>query len=174
MGSATTGGYGGNSGSGSGGGLYAAATGTTAVTLHDALVYNNTAEAGRPGSSGLGYPGDGGTGGSDGGGFGGGVYLNQKASLTFDNISTNTASGGEVDGTTYYKAGTGLYGGTAGNGATGGGGGLYVAGGTVSVISCTVESNIAVGGAGGWSAEPAPRAWVVLAWAGAWMSKAAS
>ena len=79
-------------GSGSGGGLYATATGTAAVTLHGAFLAHNNAEGG------VGAPGgtnffflEGGPGGSSGGGFGGGIYLDQKASLTSDTIQDNVA-----------------------------------------------------------------------------------
>jgi hypothetical protein len=146
----TTGGNGGNSGTGAGGGLYAIATGKVTVTLNGALVSGNTANELRPGGGGTsGASGHGGAGGSYTGAFGGGIFLNQNASLASDIIQANTARAGFQAPGEPSNAGTGVDGGAGGTGGTAGGGGLFVAGGTVKVTSSFIELNQADGTPGG-------------------------
>jgi len=128
--------------------------GAVTVTLNNALVSSNAAGAAQPGNGGKGFPGDSGAGGSYGSTFGGGIYLNQKASMTSDTIESNIARVNVIT----LRRGVGSFnnadspagsGAAGGAGGTGGGGGLYVAGGTVTLTGCFIEHNQAVGSGGG-------------------------
>jgi len=133
-----TGGNGGHGASGQGGGLY---VGSGTVTVMSTTFSGNTARGGQGGSGGAGGSGyiaavfGGGMGGTGiatgGGGTGSG--------------GTGSGSGGH-GGTGINTAGPG---GNGGNGAAGQGGGLYISGGTVTLINDTVAGNTAqVGPAG--------------------------
>jgi hypothetical protein len=164
--------------SASGGGLYVAG-GT--VTLTNDTFNGNTALGGKGGHGGHGtahftangvkvIPG--GSGGSGGGASGGGLYVADGGIVTLTNVSFgpngtfggNTARGGAggtggaggvvQHGTRNHPTnGVVIPGGTAGSGGAGSGGGLYVAGGTVTLNNDTVASNNAKGGAGGEGAR---------------------
>jgi hypothetical protein len=127
-------------GSGAGGGIYSGGL----LTLQGSTIQNNQALGGQGGT----YRGSFG-----GNGLGGGLYVaGGTSSLSNVNLFANTAQGG--------AGGDGVLGGgpeagkhppgfAAGNGGNGFGGGLYVAGGTVSLLNSTVDYNSAQGGAGG-------------------------
>jgi hypothetical protein len=115
-----------------------------ALTLQSCIIQNNQAVGGQ-----------GGRGFAGGGAQGGGVFVaGGTASLNNVVLSSNTALGGAggdgvptyFNGDTYEK----LPGGPGGNGL---GGGLFAAGGTVSLRNCTVDYNVAQGGAGGQSVD---------------------
>jgi hypothetical protein len=150
---------GGNGGNGLGGAVYVAA-GTVIMTSDTWSA--NTAQGGRGGDGGGGYTDDynwttyGGNGGDGGSGRGGAVYVvDGTVNVNSDSLSANTAQGGRGgDGgvgynTGFYSPPYGGNGGNGGNGESGLGGGLYVAGGTVTLTSATVSSNGAWAGAGG-------------------------
>lgn len=84
-------------------------------------------------------------------GFGGGVYVGGgSAGLTGVTLADNTAKGGAGgDAYTFYYRGR-LYSVPAGTGGTGAGGGLYARTAAVTLASCTVSGNKAVGGTGGY------------------------
>src|SRR5579884_3513090 len=86
--------------------------------------------------------------------FGGAIYANTTtatslSSTATDTIQSNFARGGYYDNGVSDSAGFNFNNGAGGAGGTAGGGGLFVAGGTVTVTSCVIESNEAVGGNGG-------------------------
>ena len=117
------GGVGGNGENAAGGGLYVAA-GT--VDLTNSTLSDNTAAGGAGGTG-----GKGGIGGKGGDGDG-------EAGFTSRQTHVSGFSGG--------RGGTGGPGGTGGEGF---GGGLYVGGGTLSVLNTTIAGNEANGGLGG-------------------------
>src|SRR5262245_48943489 len=148
---------GGNGGSGLGGAVYVAA-GTVIMTGN--TLSANTAQGGRGGRGGDAvadeYSGDvhAGDGGHGGSGLGGAVSVAAGTVIMTGNTwSANTAQGGSGgDGGWAYDQS--LYGnlGHPGNGGTGGpgfGGGLYLAGGTVTLTGAAVSSNSALAGSGG-------------------------
>jgi hypothetical protein len=94
-----------------------------------------------------------------GNGFGGGLYVaGGTATLTNVTLSSNTAQGGAGgDGILLHDPDSHKLFPTAGNnGGNGFGGGLYAAGGTVSLHGSTVAQNTAAGGAGGHGPRGAP------------------
>jgi hypothetical protein len=127
-------------GSGAGGGIYSGG----ALTLQGGTIQNNQAFGGQGGTYLDSFGGN---------GIGGGLYVaGGSASLSTVTLSANTAQGGDgadgvVDGSP--EAGKHPPGFAAGNGGNGFGGGLYAAGGTVSLLNSTVNSNVAQGGDGG-------------------------
>ncbi len=163
-------GLGGQGGLSNGGGLYVAG-GT--LTLVDSTVSGNMAVGGAGGKGGLGggggsvgsvsiskYTGGlGGGGGRGWSGMGGGLYINNNATVDILNgaIAGNQAVGGAggAGGTggsgPGYSSGTisGGQGGTGGNGSDGVGGGLYLNGGTLTILNSTVAANSAGFGTGG-------------------------
>jgi hypothetical protein len=131
-------------GSGAGGGLYSSGS----LTLQSSSIQNNQAVGGQGPYFGL-----------AGDGLGGGLYVaGGTASLSNVTLYSNTAQGGAGgDGILIRDFDSGKYIPTpGGNGGNGFGGGLYVAGGTVSVSSTSVEHNTAAGGTGGKGARSAP------------------
>ena len=135
---------GGNGGNGSGGGLYVA--GGTVNLEGGTLVQGNQAGGGMGGEANLG-----GLGGNGGNASGGGLYVaGGTVNLTNITLSNNGATGG-------WQGGGGIPGGGGlGKGpkpgpqpGNGSGGGLYVAGGTVTLNSDTVEYNTAYDTGGG-------------------------
>jgi hypothetical protein len=128
-------------GNGFGGGLYVA-SGT--ATLTNVSLSSNTAQGGQGATVGSGGGGTGGT------GSGGALEVSGgTVSLTSVTLSSNTAQGGsggdgEVEG--------GTWGSTVGGGGNGGGafgGALQVSGGTVTLTSVALSSNMAHGGNAG-------------------------
>jgi hypothetical protein len=123
-----------------GGGLYSSG----ALTLEGgSLVQSNQALGGQGGRAGKGQ------GGPAGSGFGGGLYVaSGTVTLTSATLSGNTAQGGQGGqggNSTSARFGPGP-GGSGGNGL---GGGLYVAGGVVTLTSSSLSANTAQGGQGG-------------------------
>jgi hypothetical protein len=143
-------------GNASGGALYSSGI----LTIVGSSLKNNTVIGGRgldasqidqssnPGSPYPGLPG--------GSGFGGAVYVGGgTATITSSIITSNTALGGNggegyslVSGTNHNTRG--------GDGGEGFGGGLYAAGGTVTLHTVTVTFNSASGGQGGKGGKGAP------------------
>jgi predicted outer membrane repeat protein len=128
--------------SANGGGLYS--TGG-ALTIAGADIANNQATGGRGGNAGT-SASPGGNGGPAGGGglYASGGFLD----ISDSRIANNQARGG--------RGGDGHSGGRSdtthavgGNGGTGQGGGLYVNGGSVTVASATIASNLGIGGSAG-------------------------
>jgi hypothetical protein len=119
-----------------GGGIYSAGS----LTLTGCTIQKNKA---------IGV--DGGTGQAGGAGLGGGIYVaGGTASLTNVTLSNNTAQGGKGGpaGTiTIPRTGTHHVG--PGPGGNGLGGGMYVAGGSVTLRQCSVTGNSALGGKAG-------------------------
>lgn len=119
--------------------------------IRSTIVNNHAGAGGRGGNGGTG--GRGGIGGRGGrgadGGNGGGVYNTGSLILTSCIFASNTAGGGGDGGNGGSCDAAGL-GGSGGNGGTGGiGGGVYSAG-SLSLSSCTFDSNTAgKGGNGG-------------------------
>jgi hypothetical protein len=138
-GSGGEGGLGGAGGAGAGGGLYIAAGD---VGLSTDIFNNNSAQGGHGGLGGTGGPG--GIGG-DGGRGGGGAFGAHAFAYG--------ANGG--DGGNGGPGGHGGHGGNGGSGSDGGAGGsanggaIYVAGGSVALLSVGFDVNSAVGGQGG-------------------------
>jgi hypothetical protein len=121
---------------GRGGGIYSSGS----LTMQGCTVQSNQAL----GTKFL-YPG------ADGGsGYGGGLYVSGgTASLTNVTIYSNTAQGGDgANGGTICSWDKGCYKVPRGNGGDGFGGGMYVAGGSVSLHNTTVDKNTAKGGSG--------------------------
>jgi hypothetical protein len=130
-----------------GGGIYSGG----ALTLEGGtLVQNNQALGGRGADGdvpGLGTVFNGSAGGD---GLGGGLYVaGGTVTLTSSTLTSNTARGGDGGNGSNSPGGSGFigYGGVGGAGL---GGGLYVAGGTVTLTNDTVSSNSAQGGQGGY------------------------
>src|SRR5262249_38746613 len=88
-----------------------------------------------------------------GNGLGGGLYVaGGTASLSNVTVSSNTAQGGDgSDAGFFYDFDRRAVPVPGGNGGNGLGGGLYAAGGTVSLHGTTVQQNTAAAGAGGKS-----------------------
>jgi hypothetical protein len=152
------GGSGGKGGAGSGGGLDVAG-GT--VTLNNDTLSSNNANGGIGGIGGIGgHPetgspiGIGGGGGNGGAGSGGGLDVaGGTVKLNNDTLSSNNVTGGKGGaGGSGGIFGTGHKGNNGGNGGSGGagsGGGLYLAGGSVTLNNDTLSNNYATGGTGG-------------------------
>jgi hypothetical protein len=127
-------------GNGAGGGIYSGGS----LTLQGCTVQKNQAVGGQGGTF---------TGSFGGNGLGGGLCVaGGTSSLSNVTLFSNTAQGGAgsdgvLDGSP--EAGKNPPGFPAGNGGNGLGGGMYVAGGTVSLRNSTVDYNAALGGAGG-------------------------
>jgi hypothetical protein len=150
--------------SAAGGGIYSSG----ALTLTGGTeVQNNTVTGGQgnggPGAdSGRrdGSPRPAEPGGTGGNGLGGGLYVaGGTATLSGVTLSGNSAAGGQGGAggsgvlSAYKFTLAGANGGTGGNGF---GGGMYVAGGTVTLTGATLTGNTATGGqggAGGWSPD---------------------
>jgi hypothetical protein len=131
-------GNGGNGGNGSGGGLYIG--GGTVNLETGTLVQSNQAVGGGGGD----YRGSG-KGGNAGNGSGGGLYIGGgTVNLTNSTLSHNDVRGGPfgraILPTTVGHTGVGV-GGRFGSSGTGCGGGLYVASGSVTLSSDTVDYN---------------------------------
>jgi hypothetical protein len=149
------GGGGGSGGDAFGGGLDLA---NGIPALSNVTINGNTAHGGSGGKGGGGaifivlVEGGPGNGGSGGTGSGGGVYMAEGSfTLSNETLNGNTAQGG-----TGGAGGFGLYSGSdstsnalGGNGGTGSGGALSVAGGTVTLSNETLNGNTAQGGTGG-------------------------
>lgn len=123
-----------------GGGIYSSGS----LMLQGCTVQNNRALGGNGAS----------TGNSGGDGLGGGLYVRGgTASLTNVRLYANTATGGDgANGGKVFLCdigGCGTFHVNGGNGGNGLGGGMFVAGGTVSLHNTTVDANSAVGGKGG-------------------------
>jgi hypothetical protein len=131
-----------------GGGIYSGG----ALTLQGCTLQNNQALGGQGASAPRGQWG--------GAGLGGGLYVaGGTASLSNVSLLSNTAQGGGGgNGLDVLNVDRGHTHGTpGGNGGNGLGGGLYAAGGTVSLDSSTVTHNTARGGgagSGGHGATP--------------------
>jgi hypothetical protein len=144
-GSAGLNGTGGNAGNGSGGGLYIG--GGTVNLETGTLVQSNQAVGGKGGD----YLGNG-SGGNGGNGSGGGLYIGGgTVNLTNSTLSQNDAVYGPLGRpilpTTVSHTGVGV-GGRFGSSGNGCGGGLYVANGSVTLNSDTVDNNTAGAGTG--------------------------
>jgi hypothetical protein len=127
--------YGG--GAAAGGGIYSSGS----LTLEGGTTVRNNLALGANGLPG-GYSG--------GSGLGGGVYVaSGPATLANVSLTSNTAQGG--NGGQGYASGWERYKvpGFGGSGGGGLGGGLYVAGGAVTLTGITISSNTAQGGNGG-------------------------
>lgn len=114
------------------------------LTLDGVTIQGNTAQ-GYDGFTiwGLGVPG--------GDGLGGGIYSSGALTMTGCNIGNNQAIGGRGGDGGFIQGGAPGEGGPV-PGAPGGnglGGGLYVAGGTVTLLDTAITGNSANGGAGG-------------------------
>jgi hypothetical protein len=169
-GNIATGGAGGNGGiGGNGGGGGTASGGALGVAGGSVSLMNDTFSGNKAngGSGGSGFSsiiigGPGGTGGTGGTASGGGLYVaGGSITLANDTLSGNTATGGPggpggTGGpgglTGYSSAPVSVAGGPGGPGGTGGtasGGGLYVAGGSITLVNDTLSGNTATGGTGG-------------------------
>src|SRR6516165_2444486 len=138
-------GPGGNGGAGSGGGLYVA---SGSVTLTNDTLSSNYAIGGNGGAGGnngtamatsgvLSY--DYGNGGA---GSGGGLYLaGGSVTLTNNTLGSNQALGGSGGPGGFDPAPFTFRGGAGGNGGAGLGGGMYAAGGSVTLTNDTLSSN---------------------------------
>jgi hypothetical protein len=93
-----------------------------------------------------------------GAGLGGGVFVaGGTAAISGTTITANSATGGAGgDGIIGYNSYTGSFVSPAAAGGKGLGGGLYVAGGAVSLHAVTTTSNHAQGGSGGAGVKGAP------------------
>jgi hypothetical protein len=150
----------GKGGTGLGGAMYVAAG--TVIMTNDTMSAN-TAQGGQGGGGGAGetdgeysFDSYGGAGGAGGTGHGGAVYVAAgSVVMTNATMSANTAQGGRGGdggpGYDFYGLPPyfGGHGGNAGNGSSGLGGGVYVAGGTVTLKSSSATSNSALAGTGG-------------------------
>jgi hypothetical protein len=137
----------GNTGqSAAGGGIYS----NGALMLQGCTIQNNQAVGGQGGTFLTGAPG--------GDGFGGGLYVaGGTASLSNVTLYSNTAQGGDGGkGGSGYPVEGHKGGAPGGDGGTGLGGGLYVAAGSVTLSSTTVDQNTAQGGGGGSGAKASP------------------
>ncbi len=122
-----------------GGAIYSQGT----LNLNGVTVQNNEAlgNAGRNAHQGKG--------GNGGNGLGGGLYVaGGSVTLTGVTVTANTAEGGQ-GGHGGYSGSIKGSGGPGGNGGNGSGGGLYVAGGSVTLTGSTLSANTAQGGQGG-------------------------
>jgi len=131
-----------------GGGIYSSGS----LVLENSIIQNNQALGGRGSApycarGGCSSAGDGGS------AFGGGLFISGGTALLTDVVlSDNIAQGGDggdgfrSTGRPCYRCGGGAAGGNGGNGF---GGGLYAAGGTVTLRETIVTSNAAKGGAAG-------------------------
>ncbi len=121
-----------------GGGIYSSG----ALTLEGGTQVQNNQALG--GQGGPGRPG-----GNGGNGLGGGLYVaGGTATVTSATLTANTAqggSGGHGLASTSVKFGAGA----GGNGGNGLGGGLYAAGGTVTLTNSSLSANSAQGGQAG-------------------------
>ncbi len=122
------------------------------VGLSTSTLANNNVQAGNGGSGGSGLFG--GNGGRGGNAFGGGFYVAAgNASLSNDTLANNNAQGGKGGNGFGGDIRSGVIfadvGGRGGNGGNAFGGGLYVATGSVSLLSDTLANNNADGGNGG-------------------------
>src|SRR6516225_8011232 len=141
-----------------GGAIYSSGT----LALGGVTVKSNQAVGSNGAAAGL--PGAAGGNGADA--CGGGIYVaGGTVTLTNDTLSSNKAVGGNggegsVNSITSSAGGAGSNGvvtGPGGNGGAGSGGGLYLAGGSVTLTNNTLSSNQAVGGSGGPGGfDPAP------------------
>jgi hypothetical protein len=144
---------GGPGGNGYGGGVYLAA-GTTSID--NSTVTGNSALGGAGGGGAAGAVGTGkqttpvaSDGGPGGNGYGGGVYLAAgTASIDNSTVTGDSALGGVGGAGISAKSGKSAVS-RGGAGGAGLGGGLYAAGGTLTVHGTTVTSDTATGGAGG-------------------------
>jgi uncharacterized repeat protein (TIGR01451 family) len=125
-----------------------------ALTISGTSIQDNTAQ-GSNGASGVGG-GPRGIGGQGAGALGGGLFVAEgSVSLTDDSLLSNNAKGGNGGkGGTPTNVGTHITGfifdgGQGGAGGEAGGGGLFVAGGSVSLIDDIVRGNQDFGGNGG-------------------------
>jgi hypothetical protein len=113
------------------------------LTLNGVTVQNNTAQGGS--DDWVGVQGH--------NAAGGGVYSSGNLTMTGCTIQNNRAIGGQghygyvPDGQIYGRKGPVSYPGT--DGGTAFGGGVSIAGGKVTVTTCTLTANLAQGGAGG-------------------------
>ena len=155
--SASSVGWGGTGGNGTGGGLYVAAG---SVRLTDDTVSGNIAEGGNGGDGAHGNnssAGSGFIGGVGGNAFGGGLFV-AGGSLTFlsDTIAANTVQGGHggQGGNGGVEIAVGLsdrYSGSpgpGGNGGNAGGGGIYVQGGALALTNTLVAKDTLTAGSG--------------------------
>jgi len=162
-GAGATGGSGGQGGAGGSGGAGGTALGggvyvhSGSVTLHSSIISTDTALGGAGGKGGLG--GSGGAGGA--GGFGGAGGTGGAAGTGGTATQAGLLGGAGGNGGNGGKGGpagaggnggSGGQGGGAGQGGDGMGGGFYVAGGTLTLFSSTLASDIAQGGSGGLAA----------------------
>ncbi len=146
------GGGGGSGGSGNGAGLYV--TGGS-VSLFGDTVSSNNAYGGGGGNGGTGggggFGGFGGTGGpgtlANGGDGGSPSVAVSLLSAGGPGLGGRGGDGG--NGGTGGNGGSGGNGGNGGNGGSANGGGLYIGGGSVTVVNATVADNDGAGGAGG-------------------------
>lgn len=146
--------YGGMGGAGSGGGFYLA--GGNVSMSGDTVTGNNAVGgAGGHGASGdaLAVYGAGVSHGTGGTGFGGGLYVAANVvslGITSETISNNKATGGlGGTGAGTAQGGSGRAINIAGRGGAAQGGGLYVAGGNVTLSADQLTSNQASGKSGG-------------------------
>ena len=175
---------GGNGGNGCGGGLFLGAGQANLYAcsaINNRALGGQGGPGGRPGGPGAngsgpgrggGSGGMGGMGGAGGFGVGGGLYVgNQPAQLNFigGKVDSNVARGGQgglgqngVDGGNGAAgaAGPGGQGGLGGDGGPGGaggngaGGGVFVASGTMNLLSASLTNNLAQGGNGNNGGNP--------------------
>ena len=147
--------YGGDGGAAQGAGLYLSVASPSITT---STIANNGASGGNGGSGGVGGKyGLGGDGGFGGGADGGGVYqASGTLSLTVSTLSGNSlqgglgGNGGHGGFTTDGPNQTGVAGGFGGRGGFVHGAGLFVGGGSVTVVAnSTIARNTAFGGDGG-------------------------
>jgi hypothetical protein len=148
-----------------GGGIWSSGSvtlqGGTLIGSTDSLHTGNEAIGGQGGAAGYSHdPGIAialGNGGAGGAAFGGGLYeAGGSVTVTNATLSANTARGGAGGDNTLAGYVSSQLGAAAGGGGGGSGGGLYVASGTLDMEGVpsgqgpvTVESNHALGGAGG-------------------------
>jgi hypothetical protein len=158
MGFTNYGGDGAAGGSAAGGGSYIV---SGSLTLNNAAIIGNTVQGGKGGLGGSGYTGGGfGTlfsqqnGGDGDNAAGGGLYLAAATvSLTNVGITANLVQGGAGgdggEGSGTRTGASGALGGFGGNGGNALGGGMYTAGGTVTLTNVAIAANIVQGGNGG-------------------------
>ena len=157
--SASSVGWGGTGGNGTGGGLYVAAG---SVRLTDDTVSGNIAEGGNGGHGAHGNnssAGSGFIGGVGGNAFGGGLFVAGGKGLTFlsDTIAANTVQGGHggQGGNGGVELAVGLsdrYSGSpgpGGNGGNAGGGGIYAQRGALALTNTLVAKDTLTAGSGG-------------------------
>ena len=155
------GGGGGTGGAGQGGGLFAS---NATIDISQSTIDHNKAIGAKGGKGGQGGKasddagGDGGHGGTGGAGQGGGLHsFDSTIALTNSTVSTNTALGGTGgDGGRGGNGDDNDNGGAGGFGGDGGaiqGGGIYVSGGTLTLVSNTITANMVRPSAGGEGAK---------------------